>query len=160
MTDDSGDLTKWAFPDVTVPAGSRLVVFASGKSRSDPGSELHTSFSLSAAGEYLALVDTDGRTSLLEFSPGFPKQFYGVAYGSNGGTTGYLVSPTPGAPNSAVEFTDYVHDTNFDVDRGLFESTFPVVISCAHAAHKPWAMLFVAPASLLHRGHVFPMKDS
>src|SRR5829696_8082026 len=30
LTDDAGDETKWQFPDVTVPAGGHLLVFASG----------------------------------------------------------------------------------------------------------------------------------
>ena len=131
LTDERAHLAKWSLPDVTVPAGAYLLVFASGKDRSDPSSELHTNFSLSAGGEYLALIDADGQTPLLEFSPEFPKQFYGTSYGFNGGRVGYLTRPTPGTSNTAIEFTDYVRDTTFDVDRGLFESTFPVVISCA-----------------------------
>jgi hypothetical protein len=131
LTDDSTDLVQWAMPDVIIPAGDYLIVFSSGKDRTNPASELHSNFSLSADGEYLALIDTDGQTPLFAFSPEFPKQFYGVAYGSSGGSTGYLTSPTPGATNTAVEHTDYVRDTSFDVDRGFFESTFPVTVDCA-----------------------------
>ena len=95
LTDNASDLTRWMLPDVTIPAGGYLVIFASGKDRNDPQGELHTNFSLSARGEYLALIDTDGITPLSQFTPEFPKQFFGMAYGT--GT------------NSATESKTLVH---------------------------------------------------
>lgn len=82
LTDNASNLTKWQLPDVTIPAGGYLTVFASGKDRRDPGQELHTNFSLSAGGEYLALVGADGTTKVSEFSPSYPRQFFGVSYGT------------------------------------------------------------------------------
>ena len=92
LTDNASDLTQWMLPDVTIPAGGYLVVFASGKDRKDPKGDLHTNFSLSARGEYLALIDTDGITPLSQFAPEFPKQFFGVAYGT--GTNSVTESKT------------------------------------------------------------------
>ncbi len=84
LTDTSGDLTRWTFPATSIPSGGFLVVFASGKDRTVPGSELHTSFALSASGEYLALVESNGTTIVSEFSPEYPSQdpdrSYGVAF--------------------------------------------------------------------------------
>ena len=60
LSDDVTDLTKWMLPDVTLAPGEYLVVFASSKNRVNPASELHTNFSLSSAGEYLALTKPDG----------------------------------------------------------------------------------------------------
>ena len=60
LTDDVQAPAKWQFPAVTLTAGQRLVVFASGKDRRVAGQELHTSFSLENAGEYLALSKPDG----------------------------------------------------------------------------------------------------
>lgn len=53
LTDNDNNLVKWTFPDVSIPAGGYLVVFASGKDRhvNVPGNELHTNFSLSGGGE-------------------------------------------------------------------------------------------------------------
>ena len=62
LTDDPADLTKWSFPATTISAKGFLLVFASDKNQSVAGSELHTNFKLSAAGEYLALVQSDGST--------------------------------------------------------------------------------------------------
>jgi len=82
LTDDFSNRTKWLFPDVSIPGGGYLVVFASGKDRRDPSGELHTNFSLSSGGEYLGLIAADGSTPLSQFSPVYPRQFFGVAYGT------------------------------------------------------------------------------
>ncbi len=81
LTDDINVLTKWAFPLVTLAPGDYLIVFASGKSRREPSGTLHTNFSLSGSGEYLGLVQPDGRTVVSEFSPTYPNQAPDVSYG-------------------------------------------------------------------------------
>ena len=81
LTDKAGNLTKWTFPAVTIPANSYLVVFASNKDRRDPGSELHTNFKLGGDGEYLALVAPDGTQVVSEFAPSYPPQFGDVSFG-------------------------------------------------------------------------------
>ncbi len=43
LTDDASLSNSWKFPDVTVAAGSRLVVFASAKDRRSLATPLHTS---------------------------------------------------------------------------------------------------------------------
>ncbi|MEM9414575.1 MAG: lamin tail domain-containing protein [Planctomycetota bacterium] len=82
LTDDATDLTKWTLPSVSLDAGRYLVVFASGKDRADAdGTELHTNFSLSAGGEYLALVEPNGTTIAYEYAPDYPAQEQDVSYG-------------------------------------------------------------------------------
>lgn len=103
LTDDLTDLRKWILPAVTLDAGSRLVVFASGKNRTDPNGQLHTNFQLAAGGEYLALVAPDGVTVVSSFAPAYPPQFDDESFGLSG--TGdpllwsFFPTPTPGAPN-------------------------------------------------------------
>jgi len=80
LTDDEDDLTKWRFPAVTMEPNTYRVVFASGKDRTDPA-ELHTNFRLSSGGEYLALVQDDGRTISHEYAPEFPSQSADVSFG-------------------------------------------------------------------------------
>lgn len=80
LTDTQEDPYEWVFPDITIDAGARLVVFASQKDRTDPLSELHTNFKLSSEGEYLALTDADGITRT-EFAPTYPQQFPDISYG-------------------------------------------------------------------------------
>jgi len=103
LTDDSGDLTQWAFPAETLNPGEYLVVFASNKDRAVAGNELHTNFKLSASGEYLALVQQDGTTVAFEYAPEYPAQSTDVSYGlvapEQGAAAGFLTTPTPGTSN-------------------------------------------------------------
>jgi hypothetical protein len=80
LTDDAGNLAKWTFPATNLPAGGRLIVFTSGKNRANPGWPLHANFSLSDAGEYLALVQPGGVVAH-QYAPTFPKQRQNVSYG-------------------------------------------------------------------------------
>ena len=50
LTDSVEELSKWQFPAVTLQPGRFLVVFASGKDRRNPASELHTNFSIERNG--------------------------------------------------------------------------------------------------------------
>lgn len=82
LTDDAASLTKWAIPaGVSLAPSNFLVIFASDKDRAIAGSELHTNFKLSSAGEYLALVAPDGVTVVDEYAPSFPVQFEDSSYG-------------------------------------------------------------------------------
>ena len=83
LTDDPGNLTKWELPAIELAGGRLLVVFASGKNRSDANSELHTNFQLqSEAGGYLALVKPDGVTVASEYVD-YPEQSPDIAFGQS-----------------------------------------------------------------------------
>ncbi|MDO8969591.1 MAG: lamin tail domain-containing protein, partial [Saprospiraceae bacterium] len=81
LTDDANDLTKWSFPATNLNPNSYLIVFASGSDRRIIGQPLHTSFQLSAGGEYLALVKPDGTNVASAFAPVFPPQFNDISFG-------------------------------------------------------------------------------
>ncbi len=85
LTDDASELDKWRLPAVEIGPGEFLVVFASGKDRSVAAAELHTNFRLSSDGEFLALVEPDGRTISHAYNP-FPRQFTDVSYGTRSET--------------------------------------------------------------------------
>jgi len=85
LTDTAANPQRWIFPPVTIPANGYLIVFASGNDRRVAGQNLHTNFSLSAGGEYLALVRPDG-TAATEFAPTYPPQFPNVSYGTSSNT--------------------------------------------------------------------------
>ena len=80
LTDDPADLDKWRIPAVNLASGARMVVFCSLKNRATPGTELHTDFSLSSSGEFLALTKPDGVTVASQFAP-YPPQREDVSYG-------------------------------------------------------------------------------
>ena len=72
LTDDRSSLSKWTFPSAELEGGQFVVVFASGKNKTDGRGYLHTNFALSQSGEYLGLVRPDGATmrgSLVPRSP-------------------------------------------------------------------------------------------
>lgn len=130
LTDDINDPEKWTFPNVLMPAGSYLTVFASGKNRVATSSELHTNFSLSAIGEYLALIKPDGFTVVDEFAPTYSAQQDDISFGYDSGTNelGYFFNPTPNAVNDSV-ILGFVEDTRFSVDRGFYSNPFQVILA-------------------------------
>ena len=81
LTDDADEPDKWAFPDVSLAPRQYLVVFASGKDRADMARPLHANFRLSSGGEYLALVEPNGRTVTQEYAPSYPPQRTDTAFG-------------------------------------------------------------------------------
>ena len=58
LTDDAASRRKFVFPEVTLPAGGRLLVFATGEE--EKGVELHAGFRLASGGERVLLIDPQG----------------------------------------------------------------------------------------------------
>lgn len=85
LTDNASQPAKWQFPNVTIPSGGTLFIWASGKDRTVTGQPLHTNFSLSKTGEYLGLYMPAAGTGLPQvvhqFSPAYPAQATDVSYG-------------------------------------------------------------------------------
>ena len=102
LTDNSDFLTKWTFPSVLLDPGDYLVVFASGKDRRLPSSELHTNFKLSGGGESLALVMPDGTTKTSSFDPVYPPQFVDVSYGESTASSDFRILVDEGSPAKAI----------------------------------------------------------
>ncbi|HEX2748258.1 MAG TPA: LamG-like jellyroll fold domain-containing protein, partial [Verrucomicrobiales bacterium] len=112
--------TTWVLPNVQVPAGGYLLVFASGQAVPnyvDAGGFLHTTFELSGDGETLQLLDKNGTTVLSEFT-NVPAQHNDVSWGreSGTGTAGFMSPPTPHAVNGSA-LAGFVADTKFNVNR-------------------------------------------
>jgi hypothetical protein len=143
LTDDAKDPRKWQFPEVSLPPGGFLVVFASGKSRRDPGSELHTSFELDAGGEYLGLVRPDGTTVVSQFGPQYPPQLEDVSYGvtqtlaaGEAATTGYIRVPTPRARNGGADTLMLTESVTLSRASGPFSGTLAVTLAGAGEGQK------------------------
>lgn len=103
LTDSPAVPSKWPLPALLLPPQGYLVIFASGKDRRDPAGTLHTNFSLSKDGEYLALTWQEEVVS--GFVPAFPAQVEDVSYGyrtSGGSELVFMTQPTPGAANQLV----------------------------------------------------------
>ena len=146
LTDEATNLDKWTFPAVTLEPGAYLVVFASGKNRVDPAGRLHTDFSLSAEGEYLALVAPDEVTVLSSFAPTFPEQFENESFGlGTAGSWSYFTTPTPGAANGTGTTAGPIFDAV--VENPPQPSGGPITITARmRAANNP-----VASVTLFYR---------
>ncbi|MES2708181.1 MAG: CotH kinase family protein [Verrucomicrobiota bacterium] len=105
LTDHLDEPKRWELPEVALAPGAYLVVFASGKDRSEPGGEPHTDFALKKSGEALALTRPDG--SVADGYPAdIPEQAADISYGrlTPGGEAarGFFNRPTPGQPNDTA----------------------------------------------------------
>ncbi len=134
LTDAASNRTKWRFPSLRIPPGGFLVVFASGKDRSDPAGFLHTNFRLAADGEYLALVDRDGLTVLDQFPPThpnprtFPSLGVNISHGyGSAGNLGFMRPPTPGTTNGPA-FDGIVADPVPSHAHGLSDQPFNLTL--------------------------------
>jgi autotransporter-associated beta strand protein len=126
LTDNASNLRKWMFPtNTTIPAGGYLLVLATGLDTT-PGqgaTYLHANFSLSAEGEYLALVNAADEV-VSEFAPTFPAQNYHHSYGRDtNGVWGYLANGTPGGPNNGQGLLPAPVAPQFSVAGGFHNSS-------------------------------------
>ncbi|MEK0448137.1 MAG: hypothetical protein RL088_405 [Verrucomicrobiota bacterium] len=101
LTDNATNTTKFVFPTKVVPAGGRVVVFASNRAGStgaathaDPLGYLHTNFSLAKGGEYLGLISPAGAVST-EFAPAYPQQVDDISYGPPASVEAFTGSASP-----------------------------------------------------------------
>lgn len=134
LTDDSGVLNKWTFPDVTIDPKGCLLVYATGRNLAASGQPLHTNFMLDNTGEYLALVRPD-LTIAHAYNP-FPSvgdnEAYGMTLlaGEEGLIASLLASPTPGRNNAEAITAEEPH---YSQSSGVFSSSFTVELSITDA---------------------------
>ena len=97
LSDDGGNLFKWAFPDVSIDAGGYLIVFLSGKQGGK--GELHASFRLASGEADIYLTNRNG-FKVDSFS--LPDSIGGnISVGrDSSGIPCYYALPTPGLPNA------------------------------------------------------------
>ncbi|MDP6929425.1 MAG: lamin tail domain-containing protein, partial [Planctomycetota bacterium] len=122
LSDNKSQLTKWTLPSTTINPGQFIIIFASGKDRATTGKQLHTNFKLGGDGEFLGLIQPDGKTIASGFDP-YPQQLTDHSYGRSsaaGNPPAYFSTPTPGKQNS-VGFKGLVSDTEISSIRGLKE---------------------------------------
>ncbi len=136
LTDEPANLTKWKVPSHEIPAGGYLVVHASGSDLApeDPGEALHTNFKLRVEGEFLALVEPNGKTIASQFVPQYPPQRPDFSYGilpNDEATPAFFRDPTPGKANGAEGVLGFVEDTKFSMRRGFFALPFNAEITTA-----------------------------
>ncbi len=134
LTDTTNNIAKWRFPAISIPARGYLLVFASGKDRTNPIAPLHTNFNLDKDGEYLGLALPSGQV-VSEFRPVLPGMEDDISFGRDplvAGNTGYYTTPTPGAAN-ATSGLGFGPDVRFSVDSRTFSNAFSLSLSTPDA---------------------------
>lgn len=130
LSDDPQDPQKWQFPEMSVPAGGYLVVWASDKDRALSGQPLHVNFKISASGETLYLFDNRGAQK-------HSLAIAGLRTGTSVGLSRvnkalvYFDQPTPGVINSAQEFSGVVNSVVGFSDKGGVISASMVMLTGA-----------------------------
>ena len=164
LTDDATHLTKWRFPGVVLLPDKYMVVFASGKDRTNDLAHLHTNFRLSKAGSYLALVNP-ATNVVSEFSPA--KQSADVSDGRVRGEPalrGHFVEPTPGRPNK-TSGPGFAPEVVFSKTSGNFTAPFTLelatratgsVIRCTRDGTLPTSNspVYAAPLLITNTAHI------
>lgn len=129
LSDDPRTPARWRFPAEVLPAGGRLLVWASGKNRRVVGSPLHASFRLSAEGEWLGLV----RANLSEADglvlPALPSDLSFGRWPDGGAAWRYFEDPSPGAPNRAPAYESLLAPPGFSREAGLHPAPFSLEIA-------------------------------
>lgn len=110
LSDDADAPRMWVLPSRVLAPGVSLIVFASGKNRTNPAGTLHTNFKLSDDGGYLSLSDPSG-TVVQEYNE-YPKQEGNVSFGlsatgkpSDGRSVWRYQPLTPLATNSSSPYS-------------------------------------------------------
>jgi hypothetical protein len=133
LTDDLANPTKWQIPSgspsqTTIPANGYLVFWADEETSEGPR---HTNFKLSAGGEEIGLIDTNGITVLDEIA--FGEQATNISYGrypSGEQNWRFFPIPTPGADNNNVAYLGEIEKVEFSKERGFYDANFTLTLAC------------------------------
>lgn len=162
LTDDHDELDQWQFPSVNLEPQQRLIIWASKKNRSVSGSELHTNFKLSAGGEYLGLIASDGSTVASEFAPEYPQQFPDISFGVSEfgpleGQFRYFGEPSPGQSNleSSKDTSPFLNELGTDSD-GSPDDAADIIVTveviaqgeAVSAVHLQYVVMFGSETSI------------
>lgn len=125
LSDDSNNKNKWQIPAGTnIAAKGFLIIWCDGMATG-----LHTNFSLDPDGEEVVLSSPG---SLLVDKFTFGKQYINVSYGrttDGGATLGFIVAPSPGAPNTSTSATEVLAKTSFSLAPGRYSGSQSLSIS-------------------------------
>ena len=124
LTDDKNNLTKFRFNSpLTIPANSYKIIWASGNTA---GGNNHTSWSLSADGEFVGLVEPDGSTIVDSLTYGKLKM--DISYGrlfNNPDSLVYFYPSSPQAQNNATHaYLGFLEPPTFSHSSGYFANPF------------------------------------
>lgn len=126
LSDDERQSGQWPLPEVTIPAGGYLLIFASAKDRRDPAGQLHANFQLGRAGEFLGLFNHElPRVGVDLLAPEYPEQRGDYSFGRDtSGEWRYFATPTPGSANDDSTINGITAGPSFSAGRGFYDQPF------------------------------------
>ncbi len=129
LSDDYDRPFRWEFPDITIGPGEFLLIWASGKDRTDTDNPLHTNFSIAATGEEVLITAPDG-TRIDELAPTpIPTD---ISLGRKPDGTGdwyFFNEPTPGAPNITSGYQELLEPVEFSHSGGFYTGSFDLTLN-------------------------------
>lgn len=129
LSDNYNQPFKWVFPEIELGAGEYLLIWASGKDRNNPESELHTNFSIAADGEEILLTYPDG-TLLDSLPPTRIPTDISIGRKPDGGLEWYFFStPTPGYRNSDTAYQGESPPSEWSHPAGFYSEPIELTIS-------------------------------
>lgn len=104
LTDKKDDLTKWQIPNGTTIASNQFLLFWCDEDQEQ--GDNHTNFKISAAGEFLAIVDSDG-LSIID-SVTIPSMLEDESFSRTDNNGNWVISTTstPGTDNIITDVAD------------------------------------------------------
>lgn len=129
LSDNNNNAFKWTLPEITIEPGSFLLIWASGKDRTEPDSPLHTNFAIAADGEEILLTRPDG-TALDSIPPTEIPTDVSFGRKPDGSGDWFLFDePTPGSSNSSDGYQRELSPPVFSHESGFYTSSFDLTIS-------------------------------
>jgi hypothetical protein len=125
LSDDIDNPMMWAFPNVTIESCEYLLVFASGKDKTD-GDFLHTNFSISSDGEPIILSNETGQ--IIDYFQAVSLST-DISFGrkvDGGLDIVKFYKSTPGHTNSQGVIN---HDVEFSKRGGIYQTSFSISLS-------------------------------
>jgi len=120
---------KWVFPNVVIPSGAYLVVWASGKNYTTDSKNLHTNFNISVDGERLLLTSPNGQKISESPAVFLANNISWGRFPDGGAQFCYFETATPGKPNNANAFTEILSPVQFSKEAGFYKESFKLTLS-------------------------------
>jgi hypothetical protein len=134
LSDNHDEPFRWIFPDITLQSGQFLLIWSSGKNRTDPDSPLHTNFSIKADGEKLLLTDPGG-IRIDESAPvALPTDMSFGRLPENPSAWCFFFEPTPGGQNSSTCYDSIAQTPVFSHPGGLYTEPFELTLTASPGA--------------------------
>ncbi len=118
LSNDRNDLFHWRFPQITLLPGQNLIVFCSGKNKTDPHGNLHTNFKINRSTDSLFFANSQGQIVDYVEIHGLPEDSSLIQVSGSWEVT---EQPTPGYPNTPEGYEDFLANTGRVSDLVIWE---------------------------------------